>query len=205
MNTPEAARVLAAAAAYDNRHVTEEAATALAAALPDINLDEALKAVVAHYRESEDWLKPAHIVNRVRQARRQAIERLPECPIHGMPGRDGNCDMCAADMKADPNPRRMKMLISGNSRNPEDPPTGLPELKPGFISWPTPEALAEMPPDQLAEIEARKQAVQIATTAAKQRRHHYRTTTPKQHTPNRDLARRLEAIEQKIAALQETS
>lgn len=67
MNTQEAAALLAVAAAFDNRKPDADAAMAWAAALHDVRFEDARDAVVAHYRESSDWMMPAMVTARVRE------------------------------------------------------------------------------------------------------------------------------------------
>lgn len=73
MNTQEAAALLAVAAAFDNRKPDPDAAMAWAAALGEYEFNSCRDAVVAHYRESREWIMPADVVTRVRQI---AVERM---------------------------------------------------------------------------------------------------------------------------------
>ncbi|MET8908370.1 hypothetical protein [Micromonospora sp. NPDC004551] len=77
MTLDEAAAVLAKAQAYDRRTVGEADIRAWQEALADVALADALAAVTAHYRDSTDWLMPAHVRARVAQAHaaRQQAER----------------------------------------------------------------------------------------------------------------------------------
>lgn len=70
MTPAETAAVLAKAAAYDRRTVGRADVAAWHEALADVDMPDALAAVTAHYRDSTDWLQPAHIRQRVRDARR---------------------------------------------------------------------------------------------------------------------------------------
>jgi hypothetical protein len=77
MTPAEAARVLAKAAAFDQRTVGRADAMAWAEALEDVAPDDALAAVARHYRDSTDRIMPAH-VNRItdeiaRERRRREI------------------------------------------------------------------------------------------------------------------------------------
>lgn len=79
MNLAEAAAVLAKAAAFDRRTVGEADILAWHDALGDLAAGDCLTAVTEHYRESTDWLMPAH-VRRIaddldRARRRQAREQ----------------------------------------------------------------------------------------------------------------------------------
>lgn len=72
MNAVEAAALLVTCAAYDNRKASDEANDAWATALYDITLEDGVKAVHVHYRESTDRIMPAHvrrIVSRVKAVR----------------------------------------------------------------------------------------------------------------------------------------
>ena len=86
MNAQEAAKVLAKAAAYDNRQATQAAALAWAEALyQDMPLQDALRLVGEHYRDERAWVMPADINRRWRalgRARIETAERmgLPEPP-----------------------------------------------------------------------------------------------------------------------------
>ena len=66
MNTQEAAALLAVAAAFDNRKPDADAAQAWAIALANYEFNSCRDAVVAHYRESREWLMPADVTSRVR-------------------------------------------------------------------------------------------------------------------------------------------
>lgn len=80
MNLTEAAVVLAKAAAFDRRTVGDTDILAWHDALSDLPTADCLTAVTEHYRESTDWLMPAHI-RRIandldRARRREAREQL---------------------------------------------------------------------------------------------------------------------------------
>lgn len=84
MNASEAAIALGLCAAYDRRTVGEADARAWSEALPDIRLEDAKTAIVAHYRESREWIMPADITRHVKNLRlsRQAAygARIPFPP-----------------------------------------------------------------------------------------------------------------------------
>ena len=86
MNPTEAAKVLAKAAAYDNRQATQAAALAWAEALDrDMPVQDALRIVGEHYREERAWVMPADINRRWRSLGKARIEAavrmgLPEPP-----------------------------------------------------------------------------------------------------------------------------
>lgn len=79
--------VLTAVAAGDRRTVGEADVTMWGQVINDgtrITKDEALIAVVAHFRERPGvWLEPGHIVERVFARRRDAIDRAPIPAIEG--------------------------------------------------------------------------------------------------------------------------
>ena len=87
MNQKEAFELLAEASARDNRKVSESVAQLWSEDLAAIPLNMAKAAVRLHFRESDAWLKPAHVIanaKRIREAlereerkRRPAIEHVP--------------------------------------------------------------------------------------------------------------------------------
>lgn len=86
MTPQEASRVLAKAAAYDNRQPNEVAPIAWSEALDrDLPLTDALRIVGEHYRDERAWIMPADINRRWRtlgKTRLAEAERLglPEAP-----------------------------------------------------------------------------------------------------------------------------
>lgn len=80
MMTPtEVSQVLAKAAAFDQRTVGEADIFAWMEAVGDVDLDDALAAVTRHYRESTDFLRPAHLREQVRAIRNErAAQRHSE-------------------------------------------------------------------------------------------------------------------------------
>lgn len=78
MTPSEAAQVLATAAAFDRREVSEldaEAwhATFAAAHLGDLSLVDAKAAVVAHYAKTRQWLMPSDVIDFCKRVRRERI------------------------------------------------------------------------------------------------------------------------------------
>lgn len=65
--------LLTVAASFDRRTITDEDATAWAAALPEVDFAQARDAVVGHYRDERSWVMPADILRRVRIVRRDNI------------------------------------------------------------------------------------------------------------------------------------
>ena len=77
-----AAALLAVASAFDNRNVTEEAATLWAEALTATTLNDGKAAIVAHYARTRDWIMPADVnreVAAIRRARLKAVD-IPDPP-----------------------------------------------------------------------------------------------------------------------------
>lgn len=88
MNAGEAARLLAHAAAFDNRTVGEAAARAWAAALHDVPLDEDAKAAVAMYYTTAPqdprerlWILPHHIRTLRTKIRNARLENFQYEPV----------------------------------------------------------------------------------------------------------------------------
>lgn len=73
MTLDEVVDLLTTAAAYDRRTVGEADAIAWHAAVGDLPFEDSRGAVVAHYQESREWIMPADIRRRVKEARRQRI------------------------------------------------------------------------------------------------------------------------------------
>lgn len=66
VTAPEAVALLAKASEFDNRKPDRDTARAWTEALAHVNYDDARTVIVDHYRESTDWIMPAHIVRGVR-------------------------------------------------------------------------------------------------------------------------------------------
>lgn len=88
MEEREAFQLLTLASARDGRTVSQAVARVWASDLERVSLDDAVAAIQTHYRESTDWLLPAHIVRNVARLREsrlplRAIEAAArECPMH---------------------------------------------------------------------------------------------------------------------------
>ena len=77
MKHSETAALLAVAAAFDNRKITEDAVEAWQRALhPDLNLADGRQIIVDHYADSTEWLKPAHINTAYRRMCRHRLETI---------------------------------------------------------------------------------------------------------------------------------
>lgn len=74
MNRSEAAQALTVAAAYDNRSIGQTNVAAWTKALDDLRLSDVVDAIHAHYRDSSDFLQPAHIRKAVQQIRARRID-----------------------------------------------------------------------------------------------------------------------------------
>jgi hypothetical protein len=70
----ETVDLLTVAAAFDQRTVGEGDAMAWHAVLGDLEFPDARQAILGHYAESADRVMPAHIRQRVREARVQRIQ-----------------------------------------------------------------------------------------------------------------------------------
>jgi hypothetical protein len=67
MNEPEAFQLLTLASARDGRKVSPSVAKVWAGDLARVDLDVAVEAATMHYRESSDWLMPAHVIRNARR------------------------------------------------------------------------------------------------------------------------------------------
>ena|SRR5690242_4710960 len=84
MKHSEISQLLASIAATDNRTVGRLDVETWAAILPDeITLADAYTAVVSHRRNSDAWLMPKHIIDRVATVRRERLQRAGTPPIPG--------------------------------------------------------------------------------------------------------------------------
>jgi hypothetical protein len=89
----EIALLLGAAAARDRRTVGETDVLAWHEDLGDLDFADAREAVSRHYRQSTDWIMPAHVrqlVRVIRDERRtaSAVKELPPGPFEDDPERD---------------------------------------------------------------------------------------------------------------------
>lgn len=82
MNAEETSRLLAKCASFDRRKVGEADIIAWLQVLGDLPYDDCIAAVIGHYGETADWIMPAHIRQRVKQAReaRIAAAKIPAPP-----------------------------------------------------------------------------------------------------------------------------
>ena len=78
MNASDVAAVLTVASGIDNRTITTDTATIWGQSLlADMSPKEAIDGVIAHYAESAEFVKPAHINALVRQKRRTMARDVP--------------------------------------------------------------------------------------------------------------------------------
>ena len=74
MNTDEIIDLLTLMASYDRRKVGEADVPAWDAAVGDLPYDDCRTAVIAHYRETADWIMPAHVRRRVLAIRNERLK-----------------------------------------------------------------------------------------------------------------------------------
>jgi hypothetical protein len=75
MNVIEAGELLGVCAAFDNRTTGAANVVAWAEQLGDLDYTDCEQAVIAHYRDTDEWIKPVHIRRRALAMRRDRIER----------------------------------------------------------------------------------------------------------------------------------
>lgn len=97
MNKTEIAQLLAMAATVDSRNVGTEHVEGWHNVLSGVDYQPAVEAMWAHFRDSTDWLLPAHIKQRVSAAR--AVKPISDvsyyCRTHWLPNdQDGKCERC---------------------------------------------------------------------------------------------------------------
>jgi hypothetical protein len=94
MNEAECFKLLTLASARDGRKVSPSVAKVWAGDLARVDLDVAVEAATMHYRESSDWLMPAHVIRnskrvleareRVARIRRQLESEVREFSDEGI-------------------------------------------------------------------------------------------------------------------------
>jgi hypothetical protein len=77
MNATEAGQLLAFAALYDNRKVSDPDVVAWLQAIGDLPYEDARAAVAGHYGESAERIMPGHIRIRVKAMRADRLARTP--------------------------------------------------------------------------------------------------------------------------------
>jgi hypothetical protein len=73
----EAAALLGVAAAFDRRKADDDTAKAWSIALGNLPFVDCRDAIVQHYRATDAWLMPSHIIAAVRKIRRDRLEDAP--------------------------------------------------------------------------------------------------------------------------------
>lgn len=91
--------MLARIQVLDNRQVDELTIQAWQPLMADVRYEDAVEAVNTHFRDSTDYLQPAHIVRAVKSRNRLALTMSPEAPDSCSPGMhrrmpDGTCLFC---------------------------------------------------------------------------------------------------------------
>jgi len=75
MTPREANAVLATAGQFDGRKPDHETAITWADELGSTNVHDCIEAVKAHYRDTDRWIMPFHIIGRIKAIRQDRIER----------------------------------------------------------------------------------------------------------------------------------
>jgi hypothetical protein len=75
MDIKQTGLILAKIALIENRAATNETIRAWHEILEDINFEDAMEALVRHYRNSSDACKPAHIVRGAREVKDERKKR----------------------------------------------------------------------------------------------------------------------------------
>jgi len=83
MTPAETAKVLAKAAAYDQRTVGEADVLAWHEIVGDLDFQDALAAVARHYAETDRRLMPVHLRNHANRVRLERVEASPKCAVCG--------------------------------------------------------------------------------------------------------------------------
>lgn len=107
MNTQEAFKLLTLASARDGRTVDLAVAAVWADDLADVSFDAAVVAARAHYRESDAWLMPSHVLKGVQEARRRVLPSTMSPEVPDDCGRhrwvpDGTCLFCLTRRELEP-------------------------------------------------------------------------------------------------------
>lgn len=92
MDVTQAALLLTVAASFDNRKPDADAARAWSIALDGIDFDDARAAIIRHFRESTEWLMPAHVITNVKRIERERIAAAPNLYELTPPDRIANLD-----------------------------------------------------------------------------------------------------------------
>lgn len=76
MTPPQMADLLNLISSTDGRNLTQQMPSAWMEHLGDLGYQDCKQAVLAHYRDSTEWLMPAHIRKRVQAVRQQRINAI---------------------------------------------------------------------------------------------------------------------------------
>jgi hypothetical protein len=109
VNRDDAVKLLAIASAFDNRKPNEAQAIAWAEVLDGLDPRDCVEAIKGHYKESKEYLMPAHVVARARMAMLDRRERQ-------------QVEEHLAIMAQPVNPDGMKMLEAGIAAVGNEPP-----------------------------------------------------------------------------------
>jgi hypothetical protein len=154
MNLIEAGRVLTKIVSYDNRTTGKANILAWHEALSDLDEQECLDAVAAHFRESDAWLLPVHIRRRVAAARRLEQGRLNaerddelRRQIERVPTKDRSAEVAELLAKLRdrlPNPgqdvlRRPEVVEWDKDRERRESAAGYDAPNPAFEGFPAPD------------------------------------------------------------------
>lgn len=75
MNREETAKILTEASLVDNRRITEAHVEQWWRTLADLSFEECQRAVVEHYKQTNDWLQPSHLRKLVKKHREELAEQ----------------------------------------------------------------------------------------------------------------------------------
>jgi hypothetical protein len=78
MTRDEVIDLLSLMASYDRRTAGETEIAAWLAAVGDLPFRDAWDAVIGHYRESTEWIMPAHVFRRVAAVRAERLRAVPD-------------------------------------------------------------------------------------------------------------------------------
>lgn len=78
MNIKETGMILAFVSLIDNRQVSDEAIMAWHELLMELEFEDAKKAVTNHFKESTEYIRPAHIINGARVVKMERKKALYE-------------------------------------------------------------------------------------------------------------------------------
>ena len=76
MDIKQTGIILAKIALIENREATNETILAWQEILVDVNFDDALEALIQHYRHSTESCKPAHVVRGARAIKEEKKKRV---------------------------------------------------------------------------------------------------------------------------------